>query len=189
MALDDLSNLGGSVASGFTSGGVYVEHVASKETLPDLTLRYIGKAENLSYGTSSLLRQLEVDDGTQSDSVLGWGINLEAEYRVTPAVTLRGGIAHGILKKRLEPPAFFDPISDSVEPITLTGVPRVAGPEHINFGYGYAAADLDDAIDAGVANANETFTDLHLNLYLVADAECQLWPGSKPSDPRNCQRR
>lgn len=175
VALEDPSNLGGSVASGFTPGGGYVEHAASKDTLPDFTLRYMGKAGNLSYGASGLLRQLEVDDGIQDDSAVGWGVNLEAEYRVTPAVTLRGGITHGkgvggYMEEAPGAPAYVDPVTGSVEPITLTGgtagVRLAAGLGHINLGYGYATADLDDAVDAGVANAslaNETFTDLHLN--------------------------
>lgn len=175
VALEDPGNLGGTVASGFTPGGGYVEHAAHKDTLPDLTLRYMGKAGNLNYGVSGLLRQLEVDDGIDNDSVVGWGVNLEAEYQVTPAVTLRGGMTHGegiggYMEEAPGAPAYVDPVTGSVEPITLTGgtagVRVAAGPGHLNLGYGYATADLDDAIEAGVANAdiaNETFTDLHLN--------------------------
>ncbi|MBB3191930.1 DcaP family trimeric outer membrane transporter [Halomonas cerina] len=175
VALEDPTNLGGSVASGFTPGGGYVAHADSKDTLPDLTLRYMGEAGSLRYGISGLLRQLEVDDGTDNDSTLGWGINLEAEYAVTPALTLRGGVTHGegiggYIEEAPAAPAYVDPVSGDVEPITLTGgtvgVRVAAGPGHINLGYGYATADLDDAIQAGVANAelaNETFTDLHLN--------------------------
>lgn len=175
VALEDPGNLGGTVASGFTPGGTPMEHLAHKDTVPDLTLRYMGSAGNLNYGVSGLLRQLEVDDGVVDDSAVGWGVNLEAEYHVTPAVTLRASVTHGdgiggYMEEAPGAPAYVDPITGDVEPITLTGgsagVQVAAGPGHINLGYGYATADLDDAIDAGVANAdiaNETFTDLHLN--------------------------
>ncbi|MDN3523022.1 DcaP family trimeric outer membrane transporter [Halomonas ramblicola] len=175
VALEDPSNVGGTVADGFAPNGRYVAHSANKNTLPDLTLRYMGKAGNLSYGASGVLRQLEVDDGVQDDSALGWGVGLEAEYRLTPAVTLRGSITHGdgigeYLSESPAAPAYVDPDTGSVEPITLTGgsvgVRVAAGPGYINLGYGYATADLDDAVNAGVANAdlaNKTFSDLHLN--------------------------
>ncbi|WP_416139362.1 DcaP family trimeric outer membrane transporter [Halomonas sp. HK25] len=175
VALEDPANLGGSVADGFTPGGGYVPHVANKTSLPDLTLRYMGQVGNLNYGASALLRQLSVDDGVNDDSATGWGLNLEAEYHLTPALTLRGGVTHGdgvggYMEEAPGAPAYVDPATGSVEPITLTGgtvgVRIATGPGHINLGYGYATADLDDAIDAGVANANvanETFTDLHLN--------------------------
>lgn len=176
VALEEPGALGGGVASGFSAvNGRPAVHANSKNSVPDVTMRYSGQVGDFRYGSSALLRRLGVDDGAEKDSATAWALNLEGEYRVSPAVTLRGSVTHGdgvggYIEEAAGASAYVDPVSGNVNTIRATGatasIQLAAGPGHINLGYGYTTAELDGAVQAGVANAefaNETMTDTHLN--------------------------
>lgn len=168
IALEDPGNLGKNVT-------VTTPDVA-KNTLPDLTMRYSNGVGSLNYGASAVLREIEYyQDSSDSDkSAFGWGLNLEAAYKLTPDITLRGAVTHGdgiggYLEGSPAAPGYVDPLSADVETISATGgtvgITVNAGPGAVTLGYGFAKADLGDAVEAGAltGSATEKFQTAHLN--------------------------
>ncbi|MCT7655525.1 hypothetical protein MBH78_14370 [Oceanimonas sp. NS1] len=129
----------------------------------------------LAYGASTVLRQLEYyRDSTDSDeTVLGWGLSLEARYQQGD-VTLRGALTHGdgiggYLEGSPSRPGYVDPASGELETIEASGatagITMQAGPGAVTLGYGIARSDIDEAVHAGALNTDSTkqFEAIHLN--------------------------
>lgn len=147
----------------------------SKESLPDVTLRYQGGLGSAQVGASAVVRQLEYfNQGTNDEeSSLGWGVNLEALAPLTDILTLRGALTFGDGMggyQYLNPaaPAYVDAAGDleTIESIGGTlGLSVKAGVGALNLGYGVSTADIDDAVAAGAvtAAANEKFESIYLN--------------------------
>ncbi|PSJ44098.1 hypothetical protein C7H85_15245 [Zobellella endophytica] len=167
-ALEDPGSLGGKVSVAAPD--------SAKQPLPDLTLRYQGKAGSLDFGASAVLRQLAYYRAASDEerSAVGWGLNLEAAYRPVPGLVLRGALTHGdgiggYLEGSPAAPAYVDPLTGELEPIEASGatagVSLAAGPGDITLGYGVARAELDEAVAAGALTgaANQQFEAWHLN--------------------------
>lgn len=147
----------------------------SKESLPDLTLRYQGGLGDATVGTSAVIRQLEYyDQGTSDEeSGFGWGINLEALVPLTDILTVRGAFTFGDGMggyQYLNPaaPAYVDSSGDveTIESMGGTlGISGALGVGTVNLGYGISTADIDDAVAAGAVTSasNETFESIYIN--------------------------
>ncbi|MBR2513799.1 MAG: hypothetical protein IKE45_07215 [Halomonas sp.] len=170
VALEDSGSLGGNLG-----GQLPDSDDELKNSLPDLTLRYQGGVGDVNYAASALLRRIEYysalndsDEGTT-----GWGINLEASTAVTDGVMLRGSITHGDGVggyQYISPgPAGYVDSNGNVQSITGTGgtagISVAAGPGNVNFAYGIATVDLDDAVADGALSAasNDTYEGYFLN--------------------------
>ncbi|CAM3832285.1 DcaP family trimeric outer membrane transporter [Vreelandella rituensis] len=144
---------------------------AAKNSLPDLTMRYQHSGGDFNFAASGVLRELSYDaegkpaapQGWDDDSAMGWGVNLEASAKLSPAMTLRASLTHGdgiggYLYGNPTAPAQVDDNGD-LETIEATGgtlgMSMAAGSGNINLAYGIATAD----IDAG----NDRFDSLFLN--------------------------
>ncbi len=167
-ALEDPDKLGGEVVETATTVAA-----AAKSSLPDLTLRYSSRGQT-SYHAAAVMRQLEVDDGVDSDSAFGWGVSLGIARHVTDTLTLRASVVHGdgvggYLNLNPAAPAYVNASGD-VETISATGgtvsATLKAGPGAVTLGMAMATADWDDAVDDGLTNAesaNKEFRSTHLN--------------------------
>lgn len=69
----------------------------SRDTAPDLTVRYQWDGDNAGLETAVLGRRLETDDAAASsdDSTIGYGLMLAGRYDVTPSTTLMAGGIYG----------------------------------------------------------------------------------------------
>ncbi|MDR5899622.1 DcaP family trimeric outer membrane transporter [Halomonas vilamensis] len=130
-----------------------------KSSFPDLTLRYHAGADNINYGASAVMRQIEYYNSTQDsdESAFAWGLNLEASVEVAEGIKFQGSLTHGdgLGGYMYGSPARAGYIDNSgdVEGIEGTGgtfgMSAAAGPGKVNLAYGVATADLDDAVDEG----------------------------------------
>ena len=173
VALEDPGNLGGSVAASVNAAnGTPVTAASAKDGMPDVTIRY-GSRGPTSYHASAVLRQLSADTGIDDDSAFGWGVSLGVAQEITDTLTLRASVVHGdgvggYLNLNPGAPAYV--IGGQVETIEATGGTLAAtlkvGPGAITLGTAIATADWDDAVNDGLAgaqNANEMFRSTHLN--------------------------
>ena len=167
VALEDAGNLGGQVVESASTTAEF-----AKNSLPDLTVRYASRGAT-SYHASAVVRQLSWDNGTEDDSVFGWGVSFGLAQDVTSALTLRASVVHGdgvggYLNLNPAAPAYV--VNNEVETIQATGGTLGAtlkvGPGAVTLGTAIAKADWDDAVQDGLPgaeSANEMFRSTHLN--------------------------
>lgn len=159
IALEDPSGLGGQTHTGVTTTDV-------KSSLPDLTLRYQGSGERLSYATSLLLRRLEVYNTVTDDeeSAYGYGASLAAKIQMAPAVSVQGSVmygegAGGYLYLGPAAPAYVESGSGKVKTIPALGVALgftvKVGPGSYSLAYGLGKADWDSAYSDGSVTADQ----------------------------------
>lgn len=173
VALEESGKLGGQVAAAVNTGnGAGVKAANAKNGMPDFTIRYAARGAT-SYHASAVLRQLAVDDGTEDDSALGWGVSFGVAQEVTDALTLRASVIHGdgiggYINLNPGAPAYVS--NGKVETIESTGGTLAAtlkvGPGAVTLGTAIATADWDDAVAdslTGAENANEMVQSTHLN--------------------------
>lgn len=150
----------------------------SKSDVPNLTAAYNGKAGNLTYVASGLLRKLDYYDQSSDndESAFGWGALLQASYNFTETGTkVRAGVTHGdgigsAIYFNFQKPGYYDPATQSLETITATGIKasisQKMGRGSANLGYSRIDNDMDDAVAAGVkpaATADETQASYFVN--------------------------
>jgi len=167
VALEEPTAIGGAVAAGADG--------ESKNSLPHLTLRFQNSAGDFNYAASALIREVEyyntADDSDKGST--GWGLNLEASTAIAEGVTLRGSVTHGdglgsYMYGSPSGPGYVN-ANGGVSTIEGTGgtagISIAAGDGNVNFGYGVATVDLDDALEAGAVNegANDKFESVYLN--------------------------
>lgn len=156
--------------------GIEVDDVnfgIAKSNLPDLTLRYQNNADAFSYAASAMLRQLEYEGAANEDKATGWGLNVEASAKISPAITVRGSLTHGdgiggYLNVSPGAPGYVAQ-NGELETITQTGgvigMSVAAGLGAFNLSYSISKADLDDAVEDGAYtdSANEVFESTYIN--------------------------
>ena len=149
--------------------------------VPDVTARFQSNAGPVNFAVAGLARVLEYDaegatvtnPALTDDSSAAWGVMLEANAKLTDAITVRGSVTHGdgiggYLYLSPAQAAYVDG-QGNLETIEATGggvsVSVAAGPGSFNLGYGVAIADLDDAFAAGgvAGTADERYTSTFVN--------------------------
>lgn len=174
IALEDPTRLGGAVVG---VGGS--EHEDAKDRIPDITFNYINRFDALMLSVGAVARSLEYDDGNNDDRAFGWGVTLQSAYKISPMFTLKAGITHGdgvggYISNSPVPAAYLDPVTGKVETVEATGGSigmevNLSSKSQVNFGYGFAEGDIDDAVEAGLflgpaaRGAFEKATDIHAN--------------------------
>lgn len=137
-----------------------------KNGYPDLTLRYGNRFGVINFGVSTVLREVAYhnSESNSDESVLGWGVNLEALSKVTETLTIRGAVTHGdglggYLYGSPSGAGFID-ASGSVEGIKgiggTVGMTISVGSGNVNVAYGIASVDLDDAVGQGAMSSQAT---------------------------------
>lgn len=170
IALEDPGNIGSNVD--MTNSPSTDDEL--KNGYPDLTLRYEDRYGAISYGVSTVLREIAYyNSASNSDeSILGWGVNFEAASKVTDRFTLRGAFTHGdglggYLYGSPSGSGFID-ASGSVEGIKgvggTVGMTISVGTGNVNVAYGIATVDLDDAVGQGAMSS--LATDRAESIYL-----------------------
>ncbi|MEX0730048.1 MAG: DcaP family trimeric outer membrane transporter [Aquisalimonadaceae bacterium] len=165
LAIEAPGYLGGTLEP---VGGVDVD----KNGLPDLTARYEGGLGSLGYAIAGVLRQIGADDGSDSDTAIGYGLNLAGSYQLAPGVSAQGGVTFGdgiggYMYINPASPAYLD--GDSIETVKsiggTLGLSIAIGDGSMNVGYGLASADVDDAVAAGAmpGEADEQYQSLFVN--------------------------
>lgn len=147
--------------------------------LPAFTARYESATGPVSYSFAGIVRQLEVDTGTDDESATGFGGFAAATFQVTDAVSIQGtvnysdGVNYYLYRSGenfVGEDAYVD-LDGDVETIEgiggELGVSIAAGPGTINAVYGYTELDWDDAEDdlgtAAVGDRRETNENFFLN--------------------------
>ncbi len=162
----------GSVSDGST-GVADLNPVSSKDPLPDLTLAYRGSAGSFSYSVAGLARQLEVDDGSDSESTAGFGVMGAARWTMG-GTTLAGGVVYGdgigrYVYEGVERAAFIDSDGD-LEAIEQLGTVLWAQQEltpttSVMLAWGHTDSDVDDLVDTyGNDSVQETSDTIHANI-------------------------
>ena len=146
-----------------------------KRGTPDLTLRFEDTSGPVNFSVGAVLRQIEWDDGDDSESAFGFGLQGSASMEVAPGTTIRGTIVGGpgigtYLYVNPANAAFTDQTSDlDVEPITAyggtVGVTQALGMGNLTLAYSTTIADIDDAVDDGSLTPAdlEQLTAVYLN--------------------------
>lgn len=162
VALEDPGNIGSNVD--MTNSPNAADQL--KNGYPDLTLRYGNRFGVINFGVSTVLREVAYhnSESNSDESVLGWGVNLEALSKVTETLTIRGAVTHGdglggYLYGSPSGAGFID-ASGSVEGIKgiggTVGMTISVGPGNVNVAYGIASVDLDDAVGQGAMSSQAT---------------------------------
>ncbi|CAN0582433.1 unnamed protein product [Ectocarpus sp. 12 AP-2014] len=143
-----------------------------KEPLPTLTVRLEDSQGGLSYSAGALAHQLEVDDGTQDDTAVGFATFVAAKMAITDMITIQGTLsytdgANSYLYRSGENFGADSAYVVNGELETISGYGgsvgagfNLGGGRSVNIGYGLVEVDWDDAESdlgaAEVADESET---------------------------------
>lgn len=163
-------------------GGAALAQGTNQYRIPDLTARYQASAGSVNFAIAGLARFLEYDaegasvsnSNWDDDSATGWGVTVEANTKLSEAITVRGSLTHGdgIGGYLYLTPATQTGYVDNqgnLETIEATGggisLSVVAGPGSFNLGYGVVIADLDDAFAEGAVqgSSDERYSSTFVN--------------------------
>jgi len=128
----------------------------SKETMPDLTMRYEGGSGRFKYGASALVNRFSVDDGSYSESSFGYGVSGALAVQVFPSTSIQGGFNYGegigAYLHRSGAPSGYISASSGLE--TVEGYGGTIGISHeltdktsLHVSSGFAKVDYDDAVE------------------------------------------
>lgn len=149
-----------------------IEDGTSRTSSPALTAKLEDSRGGFSYATGVMTKQTTSDDGSNDDSVIGYGAFIATDIALTDAFSVQATAnysdganayvyrAGGNFGQR---DAYLDG-NGEVEAIesyggTLGASMDLGGGQSVNAGYGTATSDLDDAVDAGVIDAGTTDTN------------------------------
>ncbi|MFP3976455.1 DcaP family trimeric outer membrane transporter [Marinobacter sp. KMM 10035] len=136
-----------------------------KNGSPALTARFSSKAGNLTYAAATVVRQLSVDDGTNDDSAIGFGVFGAGKLAVTDKLNIQGainytdganqylwrsGTNYGAADAYMKSDGSLETISGFGGTI---GASLKVGPGTVNTAYALTQVDWDDAKKDGVTNA------------------------------------
>lgn len=178
VALEDPS--GASSGKSFTGGYTGTANgqsiagldVDRKDSLPDLSIRYETPYGDWRFSSAALVREVGFDDGTHSDSALGWGGFVAGSYPVTSSLVVRGQLTGGegiggYMKGNPAPAAYR--IGDTLHALPAwggtLGATLKVGPGAFNVAYSYTHTDWGDAIDDGLVVVNNDASDSFVNAY------------------------
>lgn len=155
--------------NGQSIAGVDVDR---KNSLPDLSVRYESRYGAGRFSTAAVVREVGFDDGSNSDSEIGWGAFIAGSYPLTSSLVVRaqltGGEGIGGYMKGNPAPAAYR-IGNTLHSLTAWGGTLGAtldvGPGAFNLAYSYTHTDWDDAIDDGLTVVNEDAADDFVNAY------------------------
>lgn len=145
----------------------------TKQGLPVFTARLQDSQGGLSYAAAVLARQIMVDDGTNDDSAMGYGMFVSARFAVSDMVTLQGalnytdGAAAYVYRTGNNGFWGYDAYTDTsgdLETVESTGASigakfDLGGNRSVNIGYGMAQQDLDDGVAAGSIAGSDAETN------------------------------
>lgn len=150
---------GNSFDAGDTQSFPSILNADRKDTLPDFTLRYEPTLKgNFSYSYGGVIREVAFDNGTESDSVPGWGLYLASSYTFGNGLIVRGqftgGDGIGSYMSGTPAPAAYR-AGDKLDTISsmggTAGVSYPVANGNINVAYSYVESDWDDAQHDGLA--------------------------------------
>lgn len=154
----------------------FVSSDDGRTSMPAFTARFEESAGNLSYSAAAVVNQITVDDGTDDDSAVGYGVFGALKLKLSDLFTVQGAInytdgANGYLWRSgsnyYGASGYLD--GDSIETIKgyggSLGVSMALGNgRSINLGYGMTTLDLDDGVDAGAVSATAAETNQNVLL-------------------------
>ena len=148
--------------------------VSSDGLMPDVTFKYTGKADNLVWQASALLRQLTYDVAQSGDdeTAFGYGVSLGAKYSfgmddIRASITTGSGLGRWLRSEHLNG-AYID-ADGGPETIDSTGISfayRHFWTEKLrsNVVYSRGWADNDDALPSMAGDMTEYTQRLAFNL-------------------------
>ncbi len=160
-------------------------------TIPDVVLRYNGKAGGLSYTAAMIARQIAYRDGGNDETNNGVGFSLSGKWAFKNGDDLKFMVNHGVLGRYVALNAFRDGVIEadgSIATVDVTGgfiAYKHKWSRKLRSTISYATTSVDNATTS-VGDLTETVSNASINLlysptkkltfggeYIVADRETE----------------
>lgn len=153
----------------YNNGGGVESNALDNNTLPDVVLRYNGKAGNFNWSVAGVVREIAYDTGTQDDSSFGVGLSFAGKLMLSNGDDLKFMVSQGTLGRYIALNAYRDATVETGGDLDL--IDTVGGfiayrhwwndKMRSSFSYATSQSDNPDTINA---NATDNATNASVNL-------------------------